>query len=101
MKLDKATFNHQAERRKLWRDVAVAYIASGNSTNKGYAEVWADSVLSAYDDRFSAPLEMEKTEKYEPPRNIVMEGRMLRKIPKEVWEKIKGLSGTLSFQRGE
>jgi len=41
-----------AEERKLWCDVIIAYTASSNSMSGGLAGVWADSAVEAFKKRY-------------------------------------------------
>ncbi len=40
------------QRRQLWADVYVAYVASSNSTSSDLASKWADDAVKKFDDRF-------------------------------------------------
>ncbi len=39
-------------RRKLWCDVAVAYVRNSNVIHKEFAAEWADQILEDFDNRF-------------------------------------------------
>ena len=47
--------DHEQQRKKLWCDVYVAYVASSNSTACDGARVWADKALERFDERFQKP----------------------------------------------
>jgi hypothetical protein len=47
--------DHEQQRKKLWCDVYVAYVASSNSTACDGAKVWADKALERFDERFPKP----------------------------------------------
>lgn len=49
--------DHEAQRKKLWCDVYVAYVGAANSTNPSGAKEWADIALKAFDAKFPKPQE--------------------------------------------
>lgn len=51
--------DHEAQRKKLWCDVYVAYVGAANSTNINGAKVWADVALRNFDEKFPKPQKEE------------------------------------------
>lgn len=47
--------DHEQQRKRLWCEVYVAYVAADNSTKSDGAKGWADTALKRFDERFPAP----------------------------------------------
>jgi hypothetical protein len=50
---------HKRQRKQLWLEVYLAYVAAPNSTNKDAAAIWADTAVAAFDKSFAKPKETE------------------------------------------
>jgi hypothetical protein len=65
--MNKNTLTHQALREQFWRDIAVAAASSPIATYPVDPINWADTILSAYDERFPAPIEEDPVAESSPP----------------------------------
>jgi hypothetical protein len=46
---------HKRQRKQLWLEVYVAYVAAANSTDNDEAAIWADTAIAAFDKTFANP----------------------------------------------